>query len=218
MIKSHPPWWWKGLFLAQLNDPKHLLITPYGDTLYKNFHDYESMHSCTLYRMFPIFKVVSNVSHFNVLLITGCKVIMFINYKFWGESWTWSICLKAKHLTTRPNIPSQESTCCQDLSDRSWYTKQQAQMKHTTLLTTISDRHFRIISFPRVYRLLLNLNPRKAAGPYGVPCCLLQAVAKELVPALTLLFNSSLETGQVPQQYKYTGPTHLKEGRQEPCS
>ena len=52
------------------------------------------------------------------------------------------------------------------------------------------------------YKLLLNLNQRKAAGPDGVPCHLHQAVTKELAQALTLLFNSSLVTGQVPQQWK----------------
>ena len=52
-----------------------------------------------------------------------------------------------------------------------------------------------------VYRLLLHLNPRKAAGPDGVHCHL-QAVAQKPAIALTLLFNSSLVTGQVPQQAK----------------
>ena len=51
------------------------------------------------------------------------------------------------------------------------------------------------------YKLLLNLNPRKAVGPDCVLCCLLQ-VAKELEPALILLFNTSLDIGQVPQQWK----------------
>ena len=56
-----------------------------------------------------------------------------------------------------------------------------------------------MVSGNGMYKLLLN--PRKAAGPGGVPCRLLQAVAKELAPALTLLFNSSLATGQVPPQW-----------------
>ena len=44
-----------------------------------------------------------------------------------------------------------------------------------------------------VYKLLLNLKPRKAAL-----CCLLQVVTRELAPALTLLFYSSIATGQAP--------------------
>ena len=40
-----------------------------------------------------------------------------------------------------------------------------------------------------VYKLLLNLKPRKAAL-----CCLLQVVTRELAPALTLLLNSSIAT------------------------
>ena len=54
-----------------------------------------------------------------------------------------------------------------------------------------------------VYKLLLNLNPWKAAGPDGVPCHLLQAITKELAPAQTLLFNNSLATGKVPQQWEH---------------
>ena len=66
-----------------------------------------------------------------------------------------------------------------------------------------------------VYILLLNRNPRKTAGPDGVPCRLPQAVAKELAQALTLLCNSSLATGQVPEQWKRANPTHFQEGRQK---
>ena len=67
-----------------------------------------------------------------------------------------------------------------------------------------------------VYKVLLNLNPRKAAGPDGVSCHLLQAVAKELAPVLILLFNGSLATGQVPQQWKHALVQPIFKGRQEP--
>ena len=52
-----------------------------------------------------------------------------------------------------------------------------------------------------IEKLLKNLNSRKAAGPDGIPCRLLQCVAKELAPALTKLFNTSLNTGQVPKEW-----------------
>ena len=54
-----------------------------------------------------------------------------------------------------------------------------------------------------VEKLLRNLNTRKAAGPDGIPCRLLQAVHKELAPALTTLFTKSLNSGQVPMDWKH---------------
>ena len=54
-----------------------------------------------------------------------------------------------------------------------------------------------------VKKLLQNLNPRKASGPDGLPCRLLQTVAKELAPSLTHLFASSIETGQIPTIWKH---------------
>ena len=70
-----------------------------------------------------------------------------------------------------------------------------------------------------VYKFLLNMSPKRAAGPDGVPCPFLKAVAKELAPPMTLLFNSSLAKGQVTQQWETRdGPKHLQGGRQEPGS
>jgi hypothetical protein len=54
-----------------------------------------------------------------------------------------------------------------------------------------------------VYKLLKGLNPRKASGPDGIPSKLLQALAKELAPPLTMLFKSSLQTGQIPQVWRH---------------
>ena len=54
-----------------------------------------------------------------------------------------------------------------------------------------------------VEKLLQNLNPRKASGPDGIPCRLLQSLAKELAPTLTHLFSSSLESGKIPKIWKH---------------
>ena len=54
-----------------------------------------------------------------------------------------------------------------------------------------------------VRKLLHGLNPKKAAGPDGIPCRLLQAQSKELAPPLTMLFRSSLQSGQIPQIWKH---------------
>ena len=54
-----------------------------------------------------------------------------------------------------------------------------------------------------VEKLLKTLNSRKAAGPDGIPCRLLQVVSKELAPALTTLFRKSLDSGQVPMDWRH---------------
>ena len=54
-----------------------------------------------------------------------------------------------------------------------------------------------------VEKLLQNLNPRKASGPDGIPCRLLQSLSKELSPKLTYLFSSSLESGKIPEIWKH---------------
>ena len=59
------------------------------------------------------------------------------------------------------------------------------------------------VTLPGVTKLLKQLNPRKAAGPDGIPCRLLVMVAEELAPALTHLFNLSLETGEIPNAWRH---------------
>ena len=54
-----------------------------------------------------------------------------------------------------------------------------------------------------VHKLLRNLNPRKACGPDNIPCRLLVLAAQEIAPALTLLFSSSLQTGEIPDAWRH---------------
>ena len=60
-----------------------------------------------------------------------------------------------------------------------------------------------LVSEKGVQKLLAKLNPRKAAGPDGIPCRLLKEVSTELAPALTILFNQSLASGEVPKIWKH---------------
>ena len=53
-----------------------------------------------------------------------------------------------------------------------------------------------------VKKLLLNLDPHKAQGPDNVPTRLLKEFADELTPALTLVFQASLQQGKVPDDWK----------------
>ena len=53
-----------------------------------------------------------------------------------------------------------------------------------------------------VKKLLKNLKPYKASGPDGIPTYILRAAAEELAPMLTRLFQSSLDTGLVPTEWR----------------
>ena len=59
-----------------------------------------------------------------------------------------------------------------------------------------------IVSCSGVAKLLRNLKPHKAAGPDGVPARLLKEVANELAPAITLLFQASINQGRLPAVWK----------------
>ena len=55
------------------------------------------------------------------------------------------------------------------------------------------------IDMNELSKLLQILNPRKAACPYRDPCRFIQTVAKELAPSLTVLFQRSLLTCEIPE-------------------
>ena len=58
------------------------------------------------------------------------------------------------------------------------------------------------ISINGVTKLLRNLKPFKATGPDGIPARLLRETAEEIAPAVTLLFQASLDQGTVPSSWK----------------
>ena len=58
------------------------------------------------------------------------------------------------------------------------------------------------VTEPGVTKLLLGLNENKAKGPDSVSPRLLKEVVHELSPALTFLFNQTLLTGEVPEDWK----------------
>ena len=53
-----------------------------------------------------------------------------------------------------------------------------------------------------VQKLLKGLNPNKATGPDEVPSRILQVGALELAPALVKLYQYSIDTGEVPQDWR----------------
>lgn len=59
-----------------------------------------------------------------------------------------------------------------------------------------------LISENGVAKLLRNLNPSKAPGPDNIPNTVLKICADSIAPSLTLIFNLSVSTGQVPSDWR----------------
>ena len=51
-------------------------------------------------------------------------------------------------------------------------------------------------------KLLIKINPNKAAGHDNIRPRLLKELAKEIAPILTLIFQTSIETGDVPSDWR----------------
>ena len=63
------------------------------------------------------------------------------------------------------------------------------------------------ISNAGVEKLLFSLDPNKAWGPDGITPRLLKTVAKEITPALTLLFQNSYSSGTLPLDWRQANIT-----------
>lgn len=60
-----------------------------------------------------------------------------------------------------------------------------------------------------VLKLLQNLNPNKASGPDNISARFLKAMATSVSPILTIIFQSSLDQGKVPDDWKTAYVTPL---------
>ena len=64
-----------------------------------------------------------------------------------------------------------------------------------------SFQRFTSLSVAEVERLLSRLVPTKAPGPNTIRPSELKLVAKMIAPTVTILFNDSLATGELPQEF-----------------
>ena len=71
-----------------------------------------------------------------------------------------------------------------------------------------------------VEKLLSSINPRKASGPDDIPARVLQCLATEIAPALSAIFSQSLQTAELPVQWKkaWITPVFKKGGRSDPAN
>ena len=77
-----------------------------------------------------------------------------------------------------------------------------------------------IINVEGVFNLLTKIEPNKAAGPGWIPPRLLKEMAFPIAPLLTFIFQSSLNQGQLPQDWKSANitPIYKKGNRTDPVN
>jgi hypothetical protein len=67
-----------------------------------------------------------------------------------------------------------------------------------TPLPNIDDLVFNIDG---IEKLLREINPKKASGPDGIPSQILKTLSKELVPIVSHIFQQSLDSGEIPDDW-----------------
>ena len=74
------------------------------------------------------------------------------------------------------------------------------------------------ITTPGVQKLLSEINPHKAHGPDNITARVLKETASVLAPMLAHLFQQSLNTGEIPTEWKlaYVTPIYKKGNREDP--
>ena len=75
-----------------------------------------------------------------------------------------------------------------------------------------------MINVEGAFNLLTKIEPNKAAGSDGIPPRLLKETAYQMAPLLTFIFQSSLDQGQLPQDWKSASITliYKKGNRTDP--
>ena len=64
------------------------------------------------------------------------------------------------------------------------------------------DMHTFTVDKEGVRKLLHGLNPHKAEGPDHIPTRFLKEFATELSPVMTLIFQASLQQGEIPDDWR----------------
>ena len=67
------------------------------------------------------------------------------------------------------------------------------------------------ITLNGIKKLLSKLNPNKAAGPDNIKPRILEELSNEIAPILLIIFQKSLETGQVPKDWRNANVTPVYE-------
>jgi hypothetical protein len=65
------------------------------------------------------------------------------------------------------------------------------------------------LSIEGVQKLLQKLNPQKACGPDQIPARILRDLADVIAPPLTLIFQKSLDEGNIPNDWRTANVTAI---------
>ena len=84
---------------------------------------------------------------------------------------------------------------------------------HFLLLLLLSENI--TISIEGVEKLLDNINIHKASGPDKIPNIILKTCSKEISPALANIFQQSLDTGTLPNDWKKSNISPILKKRQQ---
>ena len=66
-----------------------------------------------------------------------------------------------------------------------------------------------------VLHMLLTLDTTKASGPDGISATMLKATAHSIAKSVTLLFNKSIELGEIPQEWKVSAVNPIPKNREK---
>ena len=136
-----------------------------------------------------------------------------ISKKFWSH-------LKATSKSTRipesvhyhnryRNVPKDKAELFND-----FFKDQFSEASDYDIDIDFSNDHLNDIEFNycKIYKLLKNINPNKAAGPDGIHGKVLKSCAGSLAYPLSLLFRLSYNTGHIPAEWKMANivPVHKK--------
>ena len=92
---------------------------------------------------------------------------------------------------------------------------QESNANITNLDQVYPDIEPLVISTSGIQKLLHDINPSKASGPYNIP-----NRSSELAPLLSALFNQSINTGELPSDWTTANvsPVFKKGSRSNPCN
>ena len=81
-----------------------------------------------------------------------------------------------------------------------------------SLSSTYPDMPDIIITEPGILKLLLMLNPNKSLGPDDIPPRVLKEASSEIAPVLTWIFNQSISSGTIPDDWRLANifPLHKR--------
>ena len=76
------------------------------------------------------------------------------------------------------------------------------------------------ISSSGILKLLIRIYPSKAAGPDAIKPVVLKELAHEIAPAVSAIFQLSLDTGTVPHVWKtaFVSPIYKKGDKGNPAN